>query len=252
MSNVSDVSGVGDLGRHSEPLATQPKAKRKWPKYLVRGGLVLAVALVLGQVMYTLSGDEKWELVDQNRGVTVYAMKEPGRNVKKFMAVMRVKANLTQTVAFLQDDESDVDDGGFMESKLLKRESPTVRWTYWRMRLARPMDSRDYVVKHVFTQDPKTKEVLYSLTAKPYMLPEDKCCVRVLKMDNSWRLTPLKGGEVEIHWTIDMDIGGWAPYFIVNKWFPWEQLNFGSSMQEMVERPKYVNTKLDWIQNADL
>jgi hypothetical protein len=245
---TGDVNGVGQAGA---PVAAQPRAPRKWRKYLLRGTLVLAGALALGQVMYTLSGDDKWEYVDQERGVSVYEMKVPGRNVKKFQAVFRIKATLTQAVAFLEDDESDVEDGGFMYSKLLKRESPTVRWTYWRMRLAKPMSSRDYVVKHVFAQNPQTKEVLYNLTAKPYMLPEDPCCVRVLKMDNSWRLTPLKNGEIEIHWTIDMNIGGWAPYFIVNKWFPWEMMNFGPSVQETVERKKYVNAKLDWIQDAN-
>ena len=250
VSGVSDVSDVGPVVPSSAPVAAQPKVKGKTLKYVLRGALVLLGALALGQVMYTLSSDDKWQYVNQERGVAVYSWKESGRNVKKFMAVFRIKATLTQAVAFLQDDESDVEDGGFMESHLLKRESPQVRWTYWRMRLAKPMNDRDYVVKHVFAQDPKTLEVLYNLTAKPYMMPEEKCCVRVLKMDNSWRLTPLKNGEIEVHWTIDMNIGGYAPYFIVNKWFPWEMMNFGPSVQETVERKKYVNAKLDWIQDA--
>jgi hypothetical protein len=108
---------------------------------------------------------------------------------------------------------------------------------------------RDYAVKHVFRQDANTKEVLYTLTAKPYMVPEEKCCVRVLKMDNSWRLTPLGKDEIEVHWIIDMNIGGWAPYFMVNKWFPWEMMNFGPSLQEIVERKAYADAKVDWIQN---
>jgi hypothetical protein len=201
-------------------------------------------------LMYTLSGDEKWEYVDQERGVSVYAMKIPGRNVKKFMAVFRLKATLSQTVAFLGDDaHDDMKDSGFDAAHVLQRESPQVRWTYWRMPLPRPMSMRDYAVKHVFRQDANTKEVLYTLTAKPYMVPEEKCCVRVLKMDNSWRLTPLGKDEIEVHWIIDMNIGGWAPYFMVNKWFPWEMMNFGPSIQEIVERKAYADAKVDWIQN---
>src|SRR5579859_7179482 len=108
---MSDVSGVSVLGGGSEPVTAQPKPQRKGLKYLVCGAIVLVGALALGQVMYTLSGDGKWEYVDQARGVTVYSMKVPGENAKKFMAVFRVKSTLTRTVAFLADDESDVEDG---------------------------------------------------------------------------------------------------------------------------------------------
>lgn len=250
MSSVSETgSGIG-VGDASTAAPAKPKPQGRWRKLLLRGALVVGGALALGQLMYTLSGDEKWEYLDQERGVSVYEMKIPGKNVKKFMAVFRLKATLSQTVAFLADDEhDDMGDSGFDAARLLQRESPQVRWTYWRMPLARPMATRDYVVKHVFRQDPNTKEVLYNLTAKPYMIPEDKCCVRVLKMDNSWRLTPLGKDQTEVHWIIDMNIGGWAPYFMVNKWFPWEMMNFGPSIQEILERKRYADAKLDWIQN---
>jgi hypothetical protein len=249
VSDVNGVSGVGGVGGVNEELRATAKPKRKWPKFLLRGAVVFAAALALGQLMYTFSGDGKWNYVDQGRGVTVYSLKNSGTNVKKFMAVFRVKGTLSQVTAFLTDSDSDMGDGGFADARVLQRESPQVYWTYWTMPLASPMSKRDYVVKHVVTQDPKTKEVLYALTAKPYMLPEEKCCIRVLKMDNSWRLTPINADEVEIHWVIDMNIGGTAPYFMVNKWFPWEMLNFGPSFQEIVNRKKYVGIKLDWIQD---
>jgi hypothetical protein len=248
VSGVGGLSGVGAVGGVNEEVRVKPK--RKWPKLLLRGAVVFAAALALGQVMYTYSGDGKWDYLDQGRGVTVYSLKASGTNVKKFMAVFRVKATLSQVTAFLTDSDSDMGDGGFSDARVLQRESPQVYWTYWSMPLASPMSKRDYVVKHVVTQDPNTKEVLYALTAKPYMLPEEKCCVRVLKMDNSWRLTPIGSDEVEIHWVIDMNIGGWAPYFMVNKWFPWEMLNFGPSFQEIVNRKKYVGIKLGWIQDS--
>jgi hypothetical protein len=101
----------------------------------------------------------------------------------------------------------------------------------------------------MIVQDPTSKEVLYSLAAKPYMRPMEDCCVRVLKMDNSWRLIPRGSDDIEVHWTLDMDIGGWAPYFMVNKWFTWEIPTLASSLQEAVTREKYLGAQLEWIEN---
>jgi hypothetical protein len=70
----------------------------------------------------------------------------------------------------------------------------------------------------------------------------------VLKIDNSWRFTPLNSDETEVHWILDMDIGGYAPYFMLNKWFAWEMVNFAPGLQEIVQRPKYKNAKVEWLQ----
>jgi hypothetical protein len=106
MNSVTDVSGVGGeglsgFGGGKEEVQANVKPKRKWPRYLLRGALVFAAALALGQLMYTYSGDGKWQYVDQGRGVTVYSQKASGTNTKKFMAVFRVKGTLSQVTAFL-------------------------------------------------------------------------------------------------------------------------------------------------------
>ncbi len=246
---MKSVSVVGDVSDVSGAVEKPSKSKGKARKYLVRGAVVLAVALGLGQLLYTLSGDDKWVYVGQTEGVQVYEMKVPGRNVKKFMGVFHLKGTLSQVVAFITDQHMNAGDGGFTDSRLLNTEGPQVWWQYWKTRLPAPMKTRDYVVKHMVTQDPQTKEVVYALTAKPYMIPLDKCCERVLKMDNSWRFTPISSNEMEVHWVLDMNIGGWAPYFLVNKWFNWEVPNLGSGIQEAVSRKKYVGAKLDWIQD---
>jgi hypothetical protein len=131
---------------------------------------------------------------------------------------------------------------------VLKQQSRLVRWTTWKMRLPQPMTDRQFVVRHAFSQDPKTKEVLYTLDAAPAMIPEDKCCVRVKRMANRWRLVPVGNGEVEVRWIIDIDVGGWVPYFMINRHFAWEMVDFGSSLQEIVKRGKYVGARTGWVE----
>jgi hypothetical protein len=225
--------------------ANRARSKRR-PVLLVALGIVGALGLM--QLTYTFSGSGKWEFMEQRQGITVYLKKVPGENMKKFLAVFRIKSTLNQATAFLQDDNSEVADVGFYDNHLLKQQGSLIRWTTWKMRMPRYMSDRQFVVRHAFSQDPKTKEVLYTLDGTPNMIPEDKCCVRVKRMANSWRLVPLGNGEVEVHWVIDVDVGGWVPYFMLNRHFAYEMFDFGSSLQEIVNRAKYVGAQTGWVQ----
>jgi hypothetical protein len=228
------------------PLAPSlPKRRVRRP--VLHTLLAVAVAVIAAQLAYTWSGSSKWEFVEEKQGIKLYSMKVPGENIRRFLSVFRIKSTLNQAVAFMQDDDSDVSDVGFYDSDIVKQDSINLRWTTWKMRFPRPMTDRQFIVRHSFTQDPKTKEVLYALDATPAMLPEDNCCVRIRKLANSWRLIPEKNGEIEIHWVIDADFGGFIPYFMLNRRLAWEMFDFGSGLQEIVSRKKYLGAKTGWV-----
>lgn len=242
------VLGDGIMGL-ADSTRSVVRPKRLTRKVMLWGVLSCVVAAaVLGQLSYTFSGSGKWEFMERQKGVTVYSMKTPGENARKFFAVFRIRSTLNQAVAFMQDDDSDVSDVGFYDSKTLKQESGLVRWTTWKMRLPPPMTDREFVVRHSFSQDPTTKEVLYTLDSANELLPEDKCCVRVKRMANRWSLVPVGNGEVEIRWVMDVDFGGWVPYFATDRHLSWEMVDFGSSLQEVVDRKKYVGAKTGWVE----
>jgi hypothetical protein len=249
MNFVADVEELSALIAPSVLKAAAPPSRPK-PRVGKRMlWVMLAIFATVGgaQLIYTLSGSGEWKYVEKKQGIALYSMKVPGANVKKFLAVFRIKSTLNQAVYFMQDDDSDVADVGFYDSSVLKEESALVRTTTWKWHFPRPMADREFVVKHSYSQDPKTHEVLYKLDAQPDMLPEDSCCVRVRRMANSWRLVPLKNGEVEIHWVMDVDFGGWIPYFMMNKRLAWEMFDFGSSLQEIVSRKRYIGAQTGWV-----
>jgi hypothetical protein len=225
-----------------------PAPKRRVRRPVLNVILAIAAAVVAAQLMYTFSGSSTREYVEEKQGIKLYSMKIPGENVRRFLSVFRIKSTLNQAVSFMQDDDSDVSDVGFYDSNIVKQESINLRWTTWKMRFPRPMTDRQFIVRHSFTQDPKTKEVLYALDATPTMLPEDNCCVRIRRMANSWRMIPLKNGEVEIHWVIDADFGGLVPYFMMNRRLAWEMFDFGSGLQEIVSRKKYIGARTGWVE----
>jgi hypothetical protein len=214
---------IYDEIKESTVARARPKRKQRWT--VLQTLLVVGAALVAAQLAYTWSGSSKWQFVEEKQGIKLYSMKVPGENILRFLSVFRIKSTLNQAVAFMQDDDSDVSDVGFYDSKILKQDSINLRWTTWKMRFPSPMTD-----------------------ATPQMLPEDDCCVRIRKMSNSWRLIPEKNGEVEINWIINADFGGWIPYFMLNRRLAWEMFDFGSGLQEIVSRQKYIGAKTGWVE----
>jgi hypothetical protein len=227
-------------------VAVQPKPKRRIRKILFRALLVAVGVAAAAQLAYTFSGSGKWQYLGAHDGVTVYSMKEPGENLQKFTAVVRVKSSLSRLVAFMEDTDTDIN-SAFYKVRLLRRDSPRVFINTWRSAFSAPFTDRDFVVRHTFTQDPKTRQVTWEVEGLPDFIPRDSCCVRVSRMENSWQLIPLKNGEVEIRWLIDMDVGGWAPYFVINHAHPALMYDLASKIQEQVELDKYANAKIDWL-----
>lgn len=223
-----------------------PTWRKKLLKYMLGLIMLLVVVAIVAHLIHRSSGSGKWELVRDKKGVKVYAMKIPGQNLKKYLAVFRVKAKLSSIMGFMQDNNSDID-AGFVNPREIGRHGPQMMLTTWRSIFPAPFQDRDFVVRHTYTQDPVSKEVFYTLQALPNLLPVDDCCVRVPVMNNDWQITPLKNGEVEIRWLIDMDVGGFMPYFLVNQIHPGFMTGFGSKMEGYFNRPKYANAKYDWL-----
>jgi hypothetical protein len=219
---------------------------RRIGRFCGYGVLLMALVAVAAHMTYLFSGSGQWELQAERDGVTLYAKKTPGSTLKTFRAVFRVKASLGSVVTFMQDDNSEVVES-FSVGKVVEFVSPQNKVTYFRGDFPDPLTDRDFVVRHTFVQDPVTKAIRYDLKALPEMAPRDACCVRVPRMDNAWLITPLQAGTVQIEWFIDMDVGGWVPYFMINMSHPDFMLGFSPELQAVLERPKYANARLDWI-----
>lgn len=227
------------------------KSKGRIKKYLFRGFLAIVVALAIAQVVYTYSGSGEWELVGEQNGIVVHSMKRPGENLKLFKGVFSVDSTLARIVTFMQDQDNELE-VGFYEPKEIDRLDEQISWTEWRAEFPSPFKDREFVVKHEFTQNPENLEVFYQLRATPDKLPPNDCCVRLPRMDNSWRLIPLENGQIEIVWIIDMDVGGFVPYFVMNMSHPTLIFDFASDLQRFFDKDKYDDAGYDWLIDAGI
>lgn len=225
----------------------KPARDRRVLKILSVCAGIIVLIVVAAQIRYTYSGSGQWEFVGEKHGVTVYQKKVPGEVLKQFEAVFTVKSTLNRMVAFMQDTNSDLN-VDFSEARTLEQDkASTVLVTTWRSGFSWPFKDRDFVVREVFSQDPATGTVVYTLHALPNRLPPRSCCVRIPKMDNTWLLTPLKNGLIRVQWSTDMSAGGFMPYFMLNAAMPSLMYSFGSHLHTFVNRKKYWDARFSWI-----
>lgn len=255
MNSVAEEVGAAPVAVEVglKPVAGDAGTKRtvsSWRRKLAKIVLwIFAVAAVVGlaaHLIFKYSGSRNWEYMGETNGVKMYSMKIPGETLKLYKAVYPLKASLSAVVNFMQDSDSELDIE-FYKARELERHGPQMMVTTWRSAFPFPLKDRDFVIRHVFTQDPGTKEISYTLQSLTNLIPEDSCCVRVPRMDNSWLIMPKGDGKVEITWIIDMEVGGFMPYFLVNMSQPEVMVEFASHMQAYVDRPKYSKSTLEWV-----
>jgi hypothetical protein len=241
--DTNATTGAGAAGK--------PKGRIK--KLLIRGAAVLVVGAVAGHLAWKYSGSKRWTKVGERNGVTVYSMKSPGSTIEKFKAVWKIHSRLSRVVMWVSDtDEGPQDHAmGLYDLKILERRGERVSWSSYKQPIVSFLTPREFVIKTEFEQDPKTRALIYSVTAEPDRIPPNDCCVRISVMDNRWTLAPLSNGDIEVEWFSDMDLGGAVPYILQNLVMPEGMLSFAPKLQGFMEREKYKNAKYDWIQEIE-
>jgi hypothetical protein len=251
MEGINSKLQAASLVSDEAPAAAKPRKKGRVKKFLLRGAVLLAAVAIVGQATYTYSGDNQWQSLGTHKsGVTVYAMKSPGSNIKKFKATFKIKGKLAPFVSWALEDTTDLSLGFYDTRDLERFNGGQQSLSTWKQTFPSPFKPREFVTRNDFTQDPITKALTFRVKAEPDKLPPNDCCVRVGTMNNSWVLTPLKNGEIAVEWYNDMDMGGTLPYFMQNGYFPNGMYYFGRKLQTYLDMPKYKNARYAWIQEV--
>lgn len=228
-------------------VTAKPKRKGRIRRFLGRTFLVLLAIALIAQLAFTFSGSGEWESLGSRKGVEIFAKKNPGSNIKEYKAVFKVKSTLSRFVAFSTIENSDLQIG-YYDMRDLQKVNDRLIYSTWKQKFPSPFKPRHFVVKNEFTQDPKTKGLVFTVSAANDKMPYDSCCVRVPKMDNSWTLTPIGNGELQVVWHSDLDMGGFLPYFMLNGYQPGGMRFFARNMQGYLDQKIYDNAHYAWLQ----
>ncbi len=217
---------------------------KKIRKYLLGGALTLIVVGLLAHVIWVRSGTGEWKLIQDEAGIQVYSLKDPGTSLMKFRGVTRVKTSLTSSVFLYRGDETTNDDFGGQNFRIFdKVETPKMYMAYFSVEQPMPpFGTKEMVSMLNYAQDPKTGEVLINVQAAPSAKPPTPGTSRVNVLNNTFRLTPMPNGEVQWEITGDVDLGLFYP--LANLAMPGLLFKGLSDQRKLVLTEKYQKARL--------
>ena len=94
-------------------------------------------------------------------------------------------------------------------------------------------------------RDPQTKTLLVQVDAVPDMLPRKECCVRVTRVNNSWRYTPLENGNIQVEFQGDFDFG--IPYPLFNSMISENVYGLLSGVESIFNSEEYEHADFPFL-----
>ncbi|HYK05697.1 MAG TPA: hypothetical protein VE974_28365 [Thermoanaerobaculia bacterium] len=212
------------------------------------GTALIMATLAVAHFAWKYSGSNKWELVQDKKGVQFYELKVPGETRKQFKVVGRVKTTLNRIVATMTDTSPKACAQfvpGCVGGEILKQwDSQSLNYVQsFRINFKRVFSPREMVIKTQFSQDPQTKALLIECTAVP--APPNDCCVRVSDVNNTWRYTPLGNGQLQVEFVSNYDPG--VPYFIYNRIIPRGLTGIPRHVERVFNKEQYGQTEFAWL-----
>lgn len=218
----------------------------KAARVLKRAGLslgVVLVALLAAHVAWTNSGSNEWEVVSDQDGIRISALKSPGYSLMKYKVNVRFDAELPQVLFTLTDLDTGKDFGASDIKRIEAVTAPSVVYAYdtYKLTLPPPFGQIQAVILNQCYQDPETKRYHINVYAAPNKIPDDGTIARIVHLSNHWTLTPVSGGGVDVESTSEMDLG--LPYVLANLAMPdviGTQIN---TMREVLKKDRYKQGK---------
>jgi len=178
----------------------------------------LALALSVFTIQFAIA-QEKWEMVKEKDGITIYNRKMEGSKLKEFKGTVKIKGSVGQVLNYLTNyklHDKFIYKAKAGSVKMVKQVSDSDFYTYMIIATPWPASNRDVVTHYVVNKPDKNGVVLIDVSGVPDLVPEVKDVVRVPKMKGYWKLTPVADGYVEVTHQAYSSPGGNVPDGMAN------------------------------------
>jgi len=228
-----------------ESPAVKPKTRlRKLGKILFRVSVSVVVLVFFAQLIWKFSGSNQWKLIQEKDGVKIYSLKAPGSDLLQFRAIGRIHSTLPGVVAWMRDPDACVIQG-CTGSYEIQRAGEQLQYNYFQY------GKRDFVTVAYVYQNPDTKQVVVNVSAAVDKVPPRDGYFRITNLNNTWRITPVENGQVEIQIENNMDPGGYVPNVLFNMRRPKGMYHILTHLESWVAKDKYQNAKFDFIKEKN-
>jgi len=149
--------------------------------------------------------------------IKVFACAAVNSKFKSIRSEFIVNSNLHQMAAVLLDIDF-YEDWQYktVSAKVLKKLSEQELIYYTEVAAPILTSNRDFVIRLTVAPDPMTKGLIATAVSEPHHIPAIDNIVRVPYSKATWVITPLGPNKLAVTYTIDIDLGGSVPPWLVN------------------------------------
>ncbi len=133
-----------------------------------------------------------------------------------------------------------------LSAKLLKKVSDREIVYYTEVEAPVLTNNRDFVIRLTIDPDPMTKGMIVEAVSIPEYLPPVDDVIRVPYSRARWNIVPAGNGKLTVDYSIDIDLGGSVPPWIVNMVAPKAPYETFKALRETID--SYKGKKVSFIQ----
>lgn len=192
--------------------------------------------------------NSSWKKVKDSDGIVVYTQTSDSTDLKRVKVLTEARAPLSSMVELIKDVKNQKNwFYMYKDGEILKVFGPKHWIFYGQANAPWPVTDRDFVTDVVLHQFPESKVITITSHSIPEYYPEQKNFVRIPYAYSQWRFTPEKDGNVKICLTVEVNVGGHIPLWIMNLTATKGPFHTMKNFLNELKKEKYANSHDDFI-----
>lgn len=179
--------------------------------------------------------------------IKVYTCARPDSRYKTVRSSFTVNSSLSELAYALLD----IDAYGkwqykTLSARILKKVSDREVVYYTEVEAPVLTNNRDFVIRLTIDPDPMTKGMIVEAVSIPEYLPSVDDVIRVPYSRARWNIVPAGNGKLTVDYSIDIDLGGSVPPWIVNMVAPKAPYETFKALRETIHQ--YKGKKVSFLE----
>lgn len=176
----------------------------------------LVLLIVACGVYCSANAQADCSLRKDSNGIKVYSCNVEGSKIKGIKAIFELEADFDQVVSVIYDVPSYTTWQYHMVSAKLVSSGNDELTYYSEISAPWPVSNRDLVVKLKFNYNANAQVLEVNGEGIPATIPLVQDIVRIPHFKAKWMITKIEAGKLRVEYTLDVDIGGSIPAWLIN------------------------------------
>lgn len=194
--------------------------------------------------------DKSWELVKNNKGISIYVRKHKNSSLKETLGIVKVETSLSSIIALLKDTKNHKNWMYANKKSKVLNSNNNFEWVlYTESEAPWPIKNRDLITHSTMNQDVKTCQIKINSYAIPSYITKKSGLVRIKEMNSEWQFTVINKSVIEIRFKILINLGGNLPIWLTNLAVDKGPYYTLSKMKLMLKSKKYQYINIPYIKD---